>query len=282
MNETHVNPDVAAGTSLNTKPVTKARAGAHGKSSKKLGNATAAPATVAGDAAKAAGMGAKAVKAVKAAAVAPADMVAGQFTKLDQWPANAGPAPTRYDIARAYCFTTCTLGRPSKKVLAAAAYLMPESLKVPVTAITGALAVTMGGQHDDDMRNVMTSMQKQRANGQQWVRKHSVKIDNVLAYHAEVTPQGEARWQAFVALHPAFDIENPYDAAVAKAAELKAKRDAAAAKAKATREAKGKAKQAPASDHVMPHHEAAPVTEAVEGNGGTPEAPNDESSQVST
>ncbi len=227
-------------------------------------------ATVAHAAAVDAGMGAKAAKAVAKAAAPDRDIVAGQFTKLDQWPANAGPAPTRYDIARAYCFTTCSIGRPSKKVLAAAAYLMPDSLKVPVTQVTSALAVIMGGQFDDDMRNVMTNMAKARVNGQVWVRKHSVKVDGVLSYHAEVTPQGEQRWQAFKALHPAFDIENPYDAAVAKAADMKAKRAAAAEKAKATRDKLKWLNAQAKGDHVMPHAEATVTADTPE-----PEHPDD-------
>lgn len=112
---TMLNPDVAAGASLNTKPVTKARskAGAHGKSKAKVAKATTAKAT--SKPAKAAG------KAVKAAPQV--DPYTASYN-MKAWREKLwGPAPTREHIVTAHALGA-TKGF-TKQLLAVAAYLRP-------------------------------------------------------------------------------------------------------------------------------------------------------------
>jgi hypothetical protein len=273
-NETHVNPDVATGTSLNTKPVTAAKAraakaGAHGKSKRKLDNAvtpTVAPTMPAPAPSKAKG------EAKPQQGTAPTAMF-----HLERWPSDtAGPAPNDYEIARAYAFTHCQTNRPSKRVLAAASYLRPTSGQYQMARITDALWLTLGGDNGggvrgDQMRNVCSDMLDFG-----YITKSLPMRGG--AYQLTVTPKGDARWADFIKGNPAWAFENPYDAARAEAeAEAKAaKRAAALEKAKATREAKRGQKAAdayrkhdeatlPKGDHTMPRPEA--TVAAGDGNG---------------
>ncbi len=277
INTTHVNPDVAAGTTLNTKPVTKARAGAHGKSSKKLG----AAGEVALDVAKAAGMPAKSAKAVAKAADTPRTLTS-IYSKLAEWPVDvAGPAPGDYELSLAYPLSASRIGQPSKRALAMAAYLRPDTAKYSVKPMVSmACAAVMGGNPFNDLRNVCRDAIRIG-----WVTDHgAIATDGKKAYCPVITPAGWAKIKQFRANHPEYDIENPYDAAVAKAADMKAKRAAAAEKAKATREAnKGKRKTSDGDDatsvfdeYIVPRPGAEAVADTPKVDGGTPEAPIDE------
>lgn len=112
---THINPDVATGASLNTKPVTAARskAGAHGKSKAKGAKAVKA---------KAASKPAKGKATAPKAAPATDPYTASYNMKA--WREKLwGPAPTRDHIVTAHALGA-TKGF-TKQLLAVAAYLRP-------------------------------------------------------------------------------------------------------------------------------------------------------------
>lgn len=139
---THVNPDVAAGTSLNTKPVTAARskAGAHGKSKAKVAKATTAKAT--SKPAKAAG------KAVKAA---PQGDVYLASYNMKAWREKLwGPAPTRDHIVTAHALGATK--QFSKQLLAVAAYLRPCALEYSCVQIGHAIHAATGSNGVPDVK----------------------------------------------------------------------------------------------------------------------------------
>lgn len=159
--ETHVNPAVVTGESLNTKPVTRAKAqakaGGHGKSKAKVARATKAadPVPAPKAQAKATVKGDTADKPVKAG-----DLAA--YYQLDQWPKalGYGRAPSRNELVIATAIQA-TKGQ-SKQLLAAAAYFKPDALKYSdvgvgfcVFTATGAVGVP------DVKRNVITNLQLQ-------------------------------------------------------------------------------------------------------------------------
>lgn len=259
---THVNPDVASGASINTKPVTAAKAKAK----------VAAPVEAI-----------KAPKAAKAVAAEKPSSLTSWWAGLARWPVNActidgidfaaaGPAPCDYDIARAVAFIgTGKGGRGSRKLIGAATALRPNNTQYTLNACTDAqwVAIGMTGTRRDVMSNVVSDMVSCG-----YVRKLA-KVQNQ-GFNVEVTPAGEKRWAEFVRQNPQYDIPNPYKAAAEKAAAAEAKKLEAKAKAAATRAAKGKV------DHIAPEmasggrskvtDEVLPV-EGYQGSGQTENVP---------
>ena len=135
----HVNPDVATGASLNTKPVTAARsrAGAHGKSKTKVAKATTAKAT--SKPAKGADKAPKAAPQV--------DPYTASYN-MKAWREKLwGPAPTREHIVTAHALGA-TKGF-TKQLLAVAAYLRPCAADYSCVMIGHALeAVCPTGSPD--------------------------------------------------------------------------------------------------------------------------------------
>jgi hypothetical protein len=234
MTQAHVNPAVATGKSLNTKPVTKAKA----KPTK------------------------AAAKAEVAKAPATPNMMTGLYPHLGAWPVDiAGPPPNDYDIARAVAFTKLKQGRASRKLIGAACALRPGNTNYRLIDCTTAqwLACGAGGTENDVMSNIVSDMVRYG-----YVRKLG-KVQG-MGFNVEVTPAGEKRWAEFTKANPAYDVPDPYTAE----SLAKAKKAVAAAKAKATKIAKAEAAQAETQlakqfakagleglvEHVAPHHEA--------------------------
>lgn len=135
---THINPDVATGASLNTKPVTAARskAGAHGKSKAKVAKATSKPAK------------GKATATAKVPKAAPQGNMYTASYNMKAWREKLwGPAPTRDHIVTAHALGA-TKGF-TKQLLAVAAYLRPCAADYSCVMIGHALeAVCPTGSPD--------------------------------------------------------------------------------------------------------------------------------------
>jgi hypothetical protein len=175
-------------------------------------------ASKASKASKAGAHGKSAAKAAKAPKPkADVDPINGCYINLKRWPTKqAGPVPGRYELALAYALGVSQPGRPTKKVLATAAYLRPDAANYSVQRVTQALFEVLGGVADDDMRNVATKLVSRGV-----CKKHVTYADNsrgdrpTLAYRLEITPKGWGVVKAFCRLYPAFDaVINAQKAAV--------------------------------------------------------------------